>query len=102
MKRCDAGSVRSGNLVHFGAQIRDMWLNKGEIELPCATDNPIHNRLHWAPPGFFGRLPGSLVTRFNSLNVDWVCLCPGLQLVDDRVNVRDENFVMVHIGGVAE
>lgn len=79
-----------------------MGLNKSKVDFTCSSNDPLDNGLDGAVPELVARSPYSLVPWLDSFDIQWVRLSLVFEIVDDRIDVRDKNFLVVDVCRVAK
>ena len=94
--------IRSSQSPDFGLDVRNVWLDKGQVDSLGSTLDSLHD-------GFDGSLPHSFTDRrsnsvrgFQTRHVDRMSLCSVLEPVDEGVDVWLQNFTVVDVGWVTK
>ena len=75
-----------------------MWLDKGQVDPSCSSLCPLDNRFDRTVPSLFTGLHCWL----HSFYVYGMSVCSSLYIIDDGVNIRFEELLVVYISGVTE
>ncbi len=97
-----SGRIWRGQSLRTSFQIGDVRLHKSEVESPRASCYPIHDRLEWTIPQPLRCVFGEGVTRLQTILVYRMLEQSGLRVIDDRVDIRLQDFSVVDIRRVAQ